>query len=155
VGATLAQMPRRLKGRVVRSNIPPALPLVEIDLALAVQALVNLVDNALKFTPLDKPIEIEAYVEGDYVVVSVKDHGPGLPEGDSELLFNKFFRGQGSFVSEETSVGGTGLGLSIAKGIVEAHGGDIWAENCPEGGAVFSFSLPLSPEASDMNLPAL
>ncbi|MFN2171871.1 MAG: DUF4118 domain-containing protein [Candidatus Promineifilaceae bacterium] len=149
VGATLAQMPRRLKGRIVRSDIPPALPLVQIDLALAVQALVNLVDNALKFTPLDQPIEIAAYAEGDSVVVAVKDRGPGLPEGDSELLFNKFFRGQGSPVSEETTVGGTGLGLSIAKGIVEAHGGKIWAENRPEGGAVFSLSLPVTSVGSN------
>jgi two-component system sensor histidine kinase KdpD len=153
VGASLAQMPRRLTGRVVRSTIPPGLPLVEIDLALAVQALVNLVDNALKFTPLDKAIEIEAYTQGEYVVVAVKDHGPGLPEGDSELLFNKFFRGHSGPVSEETSVGGTGLGLSIAKGIVEAHGGEIWAENRPEGGAVFSLSLPVSIDRRDMIVP--
>jgi two-component system sensor histidine kinase KdpD len=153
VGATLAQMPRRLNGRVVRSNIPPGLPLVEIDLALAVQALVNLVDNALKFTPLDKPIEIEAYTQGEYVIVAVKDHGPGLSEGDSNLIFNKFFRGYEKPVSEETSVGGIGLGLSIAKGIVEAHGGEIWAANRPEGGAVFSLSLPVIEAGQDMNVP--
>jgi two-component system sensor histidine kinase KdpD len=144
VGASLAQMPRRLHGRVVRSKIPPGLPPVDIDLALAVQALVNLIDNALKFTPLDKPIEIEAYAEGEYVVVAVKDRGPGLPEGDSERLFNKFFRGQVSPTLENSGVGGTGLGLSIAKGIVEAHGGTIWAANRPGGGAVFSFSLPVT-----------
>jgi two-component system sensor histidine kinase KdpD len=144
VGASLAQMPRRLHGRVVRSKIPPGLPLVDIDLALAVQALVNLIDNALKFTPLDKPIEIEAYAEGEYVVVAVKDRGPGLPEEDNERLFNKFFRGQASPTQENSSVGGTGLGLSIAKGIVEAHGGAIWAANRPGGGAVFSFRLPVT-----------
>ena len=143
VGAALAQMPRRLQGRVVHSTIPLDLPAVEIDLALAVQALVNLVDNALKFAPVDKPIEIEAYEEERWVTVSVKDRGPGLPEGDSELLFNMFFSGPGDLTPGGMNVGGTGLGLSIAKGIVEAHGGRIGAENRPGGGAIFSLSLPV------------
>lgn len=146
VGATLAQMPRRLKDRVVHSTIPSGLPMVEIDLALAVQALVNLLDNALKFAPPDKPIEIEAYADGEFVIVAVKDRGPGLPEGNSELLFNKFFRGPAGPLLGGTGVGGTGLGLSIVRGIVEAHGGRIWAENRPGGGAVFSFSLPVTTE---------
>ncbi|MFN2254350.1 MAG: DUF4118 domain-containing protein [Candidatus Promineifilaceae bacterium] len=144
VGATLAQMPRRLKDRAVHSTIPAGLPMVDIDLALAVQALVNLVDNALKFAPPDKPIEIEAYADGDFVIVAVKDRGPGLPEGDSELLFNRFFRGTTGPMSGGSSVVGTGLGLSIARGIVEAHGGRIWAENRPGGGAVFLLSLPVT-----------
>ena len=138
VGATLAQMPRRLQGRSVHSIIPRDLPPVTIDLALVVQALVNLLDNALKFAPEDQPIEIEAHQEGEWVIVSVKDRGPGLPEGDSELLFSKFFRGP------SIGVGGTGLGLSIARGIVEAHHGRIWAENRSGGGAVFSMSLPVT-----------
>jgi two-component system, OmpR family, sensor histidine kinase KdpD len=148
IGATLAQMPRRLQGRVVRSTIPQDLPLVEIDLALVVQALVNLLDNALKFAPPDKPIEIEAYAEDEWVVVAVKDRGPGLPEGDSELLFNNFFRGPGSPAPARAAVSGTGLGLSIARGIVETHGGRIWAENRPGGGAVFSLSLPVAETVS-------
>jgi two-component system sensor histidine kinase KdpD len=120
--------------------------MVEIDLALAVQALVNLVDNALKFAPPDRPIEIEAYADGDFVVVAVKDRGPGLPEGDSELLFSRFFRGSGGPTPGGAGVGGTGLGLSIASGIVEAHGGRIWAENRPGGGAMFLLSLPVTAE---------
>lgn len=142
VGATLAQMPRRLRGRVVQTTIPPDLPPVEIDLALVVQVLVNLLDNALKFAPVDQPINIEAVVDGEWVILTVKDRGPGLPEGSSELLFHKFFRGPGDLAAGRWEVGGTGLGLSIAKGIVEAHGGRIWADNRPGGGAVFSFSLP-------------
>ena len=144
IGATLAQMPRRLRGRTVQSKIPYDLPPVEIDLALTVQVLVNLLDNALKYSPAAMPIEIEAYQEGAWVIVAVKDRGPGLPEGDSELLFNKFFRGLGPKTPEGVPVGGTGLGLSIAKGIVEAHGGRIWAANRPAGGAIFSFSLPVT-----------
>ena len=149
VGAALAQMPRRLTGRVVQSTIPLDLPPVEIDLALAVQVLVNLVDNALKFAPADKPIEIEAYEEGLWVIVAVKDRGPGLPEGDSQHLFNKFFRGPDVLAPRGSSVDGTGLGLSIAKGIVEAHGGRIWAENRPGGGALFLLSLPVAAANSD------
>ncbi len=137
VGATLAQMPRRLQGRRVQSRIPLDLPPVDIDLALVVQALVNLLDNALKFAPADQPIAIEAYEDGPWVVLEVKDRGPGFPEGDSERLFNRFFRGA-------VEVAGTGLGLSIAKGIVEVHGGRIWAENRPGGGAVFFMALPIA-----------
>jgi two-component system sensor histidine kinase KdpD len=137
VGATLAQMPRRLKNRAVHSTIPSGLPMVEIDLALAVQALVNLVDNALKFAPSDRPIEIEAYADGDFVVVAVKDRGPGLPEGDSERLFSRFFRGSGGHAPGGSSVGGTGLGLSIASGIVEAHGGASGPRTGPVVGLCF------------------
>ncbi|MFN2136188.1 MAG: ATP-binding protein [Candidatus Promineifilaceae bacterium] len=144
VGATLAQMPRRLVGRQVKSSIPLNLPPVEIDLALVVQALVNLLDNALKFAPAGRPIEIEAHAEGDWVVLAVKDRGPGLPDVDSEFLFDKFFRGSDQFTHTTGQATGTGLGLSIAKGIVEAHGGRIWAENRPGGGAVFYFTLPVA-----------
>jgi two-component system sensor histidine kinase KdpD len=72
------------------------------------------------------------------VVVAIKDGGPGLPEAELEHIFNKFFR------LNRSGIGGTGLGLSIAKGIVEAHNGRIWAQNRPEGGAVFSIALPLA-----------
>jgi two-component system sensor histidine kinase KdpD len=136
VGATLAQMPNRLRGHTVKRAIPDELPPVAIDLTLMIQALMNLVDNAVKYTLPDEPIEIEAYQEEEAVIVAVKDRGPGLPEAELEHVFSKFFR------LNRSGIGGTGLGLSIAKGIVEAHNGRIWAQNRPGGGAVFLMALP-------------
>lgn len=138
VGATLAQMVNRLKGRQVKSMIPDDLPPVAIDFALIVQALVNLVDNAVKYAPPNKPIEIEAYQQQDDVVVVVRDQGPGLPEAELAHIFNKFFR------LNNAGVGGTGLGLSISKGIIEAHRGRVWAQNRPGGGASFFMALPIA-----------
>lgn len=138
VGATLAQMPNRLHGRVVRRAIPDDLPPVAIDLTLMMQALMNLVDNAVKYAPPDEPIEIEGYQEQQEVIVAVKDRGLGLPEAELARIFSKFFR------LSPGGIGGTGLGLSIAKGIVEAHNGRIWAQNRPGGGAVFSMALPIA-----------
>ncbi|MBK8934881.1 MAG: sensor histidine kinase KdpD [Chloroflexi bacterium] len=138
VGATLAHMPNRLQGRIIHRNIANDLPPVAIDLALMVQALVNLVDNALKYAPPSEPIEIEAYPEPQAAIIAVKDRGPGLPEAELEHIFSKFFR------LNPGGIGGTGLGLSIARGIVEAHNGRIWAQNRPGGGAVFLMALPLA-----------
>lgn len=141
VGTTLAHMPHRLQGRTVKRTIPPDLPPVMIDLSLMVQALMNLVDNALKYAPAEEPIEIEAYEEKNRVIIAVKDRGPGLPEAELEHIFTKFFR------LNSGGVGGTGLGLSIARGIVEAHNGRIAAQNRPGGGAVFLMALPVAIEA--------
>jgi two-component system sensor histidine kinase KdpD len=138
VGATLAQMPNRLQGRLIKRTVPADLPPVAIDLTLMVQALMNLVDNAIKYAPPNEPIEIEAYQEQQTVVIAVKDRGPGLPETELEHIFTKFFR------LNPGGISGTGLGLSIARGIVEAHNGRIWAQNRSGGGAIFSMALPLA-----------
>jgi two-component system sensor histidine kinase KdpD len=143
VGVTLAQMPNRLQDRAVTLAIPDELPPVDIDLTLMVQALINLVDNALKYAPPSEPIEIEAYQEQQAVIVAVKDRGPGLLESELEDIFSKFYR------LNPDGIGGTGLGLSIAKGIVEAHNGRIWAQNRIGGGAVFMMALPLA----DLEIP--
>ncbi|MCB8976797.1 MAG: sensor histidine kinase KdpD [Ardenticatenaceae bacterium] len=142
IGASLAQMPNRLKKRTLQIEVPPGLPLINIDFTLMVQVLVNLIDNALKYTPPDKPITIQAKATENEVVLQLKDRGPGLPEGELEHIFDRFFR------VNVDGVSGTGLGLSIAKGIVEAHNGRIWAENRENGGAVFYIALPIAhPEA--------
>jgi len=138
VGATLAQMPNRVKGRTLQIEVPARLPLINIDFALMVQVLVNLLDNAMKYAPPEEAITIQAREAGDEVVLTVKDRGPGLPEAELEHVFDRFFR-----INTE-GISGTGLGLSIAKGIVEAHNGRIWAENDQVGGAAFSLALPIT-----------
>jgi two-component system sensor histidine kinase KdpD len=99
---------------------------------------INLLDNALKYTPVGTPIRIAATASDERITVEIADHGPGLPRGEEERVFEKFYRGG------VTSERGAGLGLAICKGIVQAHGGRVWAHNLPEGGAAFFFTLPLT-----------
>lgn len=140
VGAALAQIPHRLRRRQVEVQIPDDLPAVNIDLALMVQALVNLIDNALKYSPEDVPIHIRARQEKEAVLIEVADHGPGVPGEELERIFDKFFR------VGTNGVSGTGLGLSISKGIVEAHNGRIRARNQKEGGLVVEIRLEQAEE---------
>jgi len=135
VGAALGRFNRRLGQRPIVTRIPADLPLVALDPVLIEQVLVNLLDNALKYTPPESPIEIAARVEGDGVTVEVADRGPGLPPGEERRVFDKFYRGRA--VADR----GVGLGLAICQGIVEAHGGRIWAENRPGGGVALRFTL--------------
>ena len=136
VGTALARLERSLKGRPVTVSIPKDLPLVAVDGLLIEQVLVNLLDNAIKNTEPGSPLMVAASVEDGSVLVEVADEGPGLPAGAEERVFEKFYRsGHGPR--------GSGLGLSICRAAVTAHGGRIWAENRPLGGAAFRFTLPL------------
>jgi two-component system sensor histidine kinase KdpD len=99
--------------------------------------LVNLFDNAAKYTPPGSPLEIKAASDGRVVTLELSDRGPGLPLGSEQRVFEKFYRGG------PAGVRGVGLGLPICKAIVEAHGGTISARNAPGGGAEFRFTLPL------------
>ena len=137
VGVTLAQMTNRLRHRQLVMDVPASLPPVTIDLVLGAQALVNLIDNAIKYSPSETPIDIRAYVEQGRVVIAVSDQGVGIPPSALEHIFDKFYR-----IQQASDTSGTGLGLSISKGIVELHGGQIWAANRPEGGAIFAIALP-------------
>jgi two-component system sensor histidine kinase KdpD len=128
----------RLEGRDVRVDVPGDLPLVPIDFSLIVQVLVNLIDNALKYAPRAMPIEICARAHPHQIQVQVMDRGVGIPAQDLPRVFDKFYR-----VQHPHLVSGTGMGLAICKGIVEAHGGTITAENRLGGGALFTFTLPL------------
>jgi two-component system sensor histidine kinase KdpD len=125
-------------GRPLPIDLPPDLPLIPLDGLLVEQVLVNLLDNAVKHTPPGTPIALEARRAGDAVEVSVADGGVGLRPGDEGRVFDKFYRG-----GADSGRGNVGLGLAIGKGMVEAHGGRIWAEGRPGGGAVFRFTLPL------------
>jgi two-component system sensor histidine kinase KdpD len=136
VGTALAHMGKRLLGRPVTTHLPPDLPLVQLDPVLIEQVLVNLLDNTIKYTPAGSPIEIFASLQDGSVRIEVTDRGPGIPPGDGQRVFEKFYRGHAG------TIRGVGLGLAICRAIVEAHGGAIRVENRPEGGAVFRFTLP-------------
>ena len=99
--------------------------------------VLNLLDNALKYSPRGTNIDIVAEMAAGCVQVSIADQGAGIPEADLNKVFDKFYR-----VRQPKQVSGTGLGLSICKGIVEAHGGSIWAELRPAGGTIIRFRLP-------------
>jgi two-component system sensor histidine kinase KdpD len=142
VGSCLASLEPRLKEKVVRINIPPNLPLVPMDSVLLAEVLNNLVDNALKYSPTEGAIEISARTQENWLQMEVADQGRGIPEEHLTQVFNKFFR-----ISHNEATRGTGLGLAISKGIIEAHGGRIWAANRPEGGLRVTFSLPLTDSA--------
>ena len=139
VGVALIRLDERLAGRLVQTSLPPELPLVPIDGLLIEQVLINLIENALKYTPPGSPIEISATANARAVVVEVADRGPGLPSGEEGRVFDKFYRSR-----DEGRGVGAGLGLTICRGIITAHGGRIWAENRPGGGATFRFTLPLA-----------
>ncbi len=136
----LGRMQTILLDRVVQTHLPDDLPPVQLDYLQIEQVLTNLIENAVRYTPSDSPIDLSAYIEGEQMVISVADRGPGIPPADLERVFDKFYRVLGRTAERPT---GLGLGLAVCKGLVEAHGGHIWAENREGGGAVFRFTLPL------------
>jgi len=138
----LGRLKPLLHGRVVQTQVPADLPPVELDYMQIDQVLTNLIENAVRYTPKHSPIEVSAHCEGGQVVISVADRGPGVPPADLDRVFDKFYRVlDGKPNTSHPS--GSGLGLAVSKGLVEAHGGRIWAEPREGGGVVFSVSLPL------------
>jgi two-component system sensor histidine kinase KdpD len=137
VGAALARAKPRLAGREIALSLPPEAPLVQFDPVLIEQVLVNLLENAAKYTAADSRVAVSAEIVQDGLSVTVSDNGPGLRPGEEEQVFEKFYRG-----SPESATGGVGLGLAICRSIVEAHGGKIGAGRSASGGARFSFVLP-------------
>lgn len=138
VGVALIRLDERLRDHPVTVRLPPDLPLVPVDAVLIEQVFVNLLENAAKYTPPGTPVEISADVVDGAVRVEVADRGPGVPPGEEARVFDKFHRAPGT-----SAASGIGLGLTICRGIVLAHGGRIWVENRPGGGALFRFTLPL------------
>jgi len=138
VGAALESARGMLERHTVEVRIPRDLPLVRFDALLLERVLVNLLENASKYTPAGSTVTLSAEVAGDRLEVSVADNGPGLPRGREEAVFQKFTRGE-----RESATPGVGLGLAIARAIIEAHQGRIVAANRPGGGAHFTFTLPL------------
>jgi two-component system sensor histidine kinase KdpD len=137
VGASLARVEARLGSRRVETDLPLDLPLVPVDALLVQQLLVNLLENAAKYTPGDATVRVSARAAADTVELEVADDGPGLPAGNEERVFEKFHRSAGGH-------DGFGLGLAIARAIATAHGGTIRAENLAPHGARFVLTLPLA-----------
>ncbi len=135
IGGALARVERQAGERRLVTEVAPELPLVAIDGVLVEQALVNLLENALRHGGTAGTISVRARIEAGEAQVEVQDDGPGFPHADAERLIDKFYRAAGG--------PGAGLGLAIARAIVTAHGGRIWAEPIAPSGAVFRFTLPL------------
>jgi two-component system sensor histidine kinase KdpD len=141
IGSALLRMHSRLQKHSIRTSVPENRPLAKIDFVLLEQVLINLLDNAAKYSPPGSEIEVGVEPDAQFLQVWVTDRGRGIPPADLERIFEKFYR-----IDRPDGIHGTGLGLSICKGIVEAHGGRIWAENRPEGGTRISFRLSAVPE---------
>jgi two-component system sensor histidine kinase KdpD len=133
----------------VTLDLPPDLPPIRFDYVEIDQVLTNLLENAIKYTPPGTQITVSVSRPDDLVRVDVTDNGPGIPRQALPRLFDAFYRGW-----SDQRPQGSGLGLAVAKGLVEAHGGQIWAENRPEGGARFVFTLPLIAATERDKMPA-
>jgi two-component system sensor histidine kinase KdpD len=137
VGSVLARMKHLAVEHVLKVDVPESLPLIPVDYVQIEQVFTNLVSNSLKYAPVNTMICIRARGRGELLHVQVSNQGPQVPPEYLERIFDKFYR-----LTAADRVTGTGLGLSICKGIIEAHGGRIWAENLSDGLA-FNFTLPL------------
>ena len=132
----------------IQVDLPPDLPRISADSQRVTQVLNNLLSNASKYSPASSPIRVTASVQEPYLAISVIDEGQGVTADQLPLLFKKFSRA--GLRDAQENVEGHGLGLSICKGIVEAHGGRIWAESRGEGnGSQFTFSIPIAPDSEE------
>lgn len=145
VERVLRHFAAQLGGRQVNVDVPEPLLRISADRDLLILALRQLVDNGLKYSPPDKPLEVRTECCGEHVNIHVRDYGPGIPERDRDRVFEKFYRGDKLFPRQITGsdAPGTGMGLYIAREIVRAHGGAIWVESAHGGGSDFCVALPV------------
>jgi two-component system phosphate regulon sensor histidine kinase PhoR len=129
------------RGQTLEVDVPADLPAIRADRDRLAQVLINLLDNAIKFTPEGGRIRIEARADGDRLEIAVRDSGPGIPQEDLGRIFERFYRVERSRDRRE---GGTGLGLAIAKHLVQAMDGSIEATSAPGAGSTFRVTLPLA-----------
>jgi len=144
IGVVLREIRDTLTGHPVNVTIPPDTPSVMADFILVEQVLINILENAAKYSPPDVPVSISVSVREKDLVVAVTNAGPPIPTVERDHIFDKFYR-----QSSSKHVSGTGLGLFICKGIIEAHGGRIWIDPLPDKGNRFSFSLVTAGELPD------
>jgi K+-sensing histidine kinase KdpD len=138
IGIALNKLEMQLANKPVTINIPKLSPLIPMDNILIGQVFINLIENAIKYTPIETPIDISVEFKVQKAIIKIADRGTGIHPKDIDNIFDKFYRGQ----KPETS--GLGLGLAICKGIILAHKGTIWAEPRDQGGSVFCFTLPIT-----------
>jgi signal transduction histidine kinase len=142
----LRKLVRRFEPKATAQNIsltlevPEQTPSLPADPQRLEQILNNLLENALRFSPPGEELTIKLWGSPDHVSISIRDHGPGIPEEELPFVFNRFYRGDSA---RDQAQGGTGLGLSISRKLAEAHGGALTAQNHPQGGAEFILTLPL------------
>ena len=127
----------------VEVTLPDEPPIARVDAQQVERAIVNLIENALKYSPVDEPVRVQVAAHGDLGVVRVIDHGPGIASDETERIFEPFHRGRSA-----GKVRGAGLGLAIARGFAEASGGRVWVESRDGQGATFTLELPLAGRAS-------
>jgi signal transduction histidine kinase len=130
-----------VKQTTITNSIAPDPPAVRADAQRLHQVFVNLLDNAIKYTPAGSQVTVFARTTGAEIEVTVADNGPGIAPEHLPRIFERFYRVD---KARSRELGGTGLGLAIVKHIVQAHGGQVWAECPPGGGSQFHFTLPKS-----------
>lgn len=144
IGVAVQQLTGRLSRQRIKMNITPGLPFVFVDFGLIVQTLVNILDNAIKYSPPDSVLNVTGHEVNGEIELAIADGGVGIPSQDLPRVFDKFYR-----VQRPNDAPGIGLGLPICKGFVEAHGGRIWAENRPGGGTIIRLTLPRAEPIED------
>jgi two-component system sensor histidine kinase KdpD len=140
IDQVLEQSRARNSKRPILLSEKPGLPFVHADRDWFTEVLLNLIDNADKYSPPGEEIYLDLSADQTFVSIRVRDHGPGIPPTDQALVFEKFYRTDSS---DSQPAYGYGLGLYICKMLVKAQGGRIWVENHPNGGAIFAFNLPV------------
>ncbi|MGB4497369.1 MAG: ATP-binding protein [Methylococcaceae bacterium] len=143
IGGALSRLEKNLVNRTVNIHLPENLPLIWIDSVLFEQVLVNLIENAIKYTPSSSPIDINASYTKELLTLSISDYGSGIPNSLEDKIFDKFYR-----VENESTQSGVGLGLALCRSIIEAHRGTIQAKNINGKGAAFFIRLPLTKSPS-------
>jgi two-component system sensor histidine kinase KdpD len=152
VGSAVGRLEGRMGPLPIRVDLPEGLPLVPLEGALMEQVLINLLSNAHRHAP-DSPVDLRAWQDSEGMQLEIADRGPGIPAEFHQRIFDKFFR-----MPKSLKDGGAGLGLAICGAIIKLHGGSIWVEDRPGGGARFRISLPMEgdppnpPEAEQANL---
>jgi two-component system sensor histidine kinase KdpD len=137
VDAAMAHVRHAIDGHALRVDVDDE-HAVNIDARLASIALAHLLENAARYSPADREIVVDARTESEGLTATVTDHGPGLDPGELERVFERFYRGRGA----QQATPGTGMGLAITRGLLNAIGGRVWAENAPGAGARFSIHVP-------------